>query len=186
MAYFYLFLKRNLMVTLTFLSFLLCFFSVVVMNRAIRIAQNPILIAIDSNGTRVVSQSVDPIFDTEAIQFSKMFVSKLYNFTPETFKENVGYASTFFSINLWLEEESKFLELMKNVEKDQISMNTKLERIIKNSDLEYLLELSMRETTRLNSEDRRVSLKLFIERTQRTKTNPYGIEVNRYEENVIN
>ncbi|HPI40508.1 MAG TPA: hypothetical protein PLJ21_06865 [Pseudobdellovibrionaceae bacterium] len=156
------------------------------MNRAIGIAQNPILIAIDSNGTRVVSKSIDPIFDTEAVQFSKMFISKLYNFTPESFNENVGYASTFFSISLWKEEEQKFLELMKNVEKEKISMSTKLEKIMKNSDSEYSLELNILETTRLNSQLRKVSLKLFIQRTPRTKINPYGIEVNRYEENLIN
>lgn len=186
MAYFFLILKRNLMLTLTALSLCLCLTAVLLMNRAIKIAQNPILIAIDANSTRVISRIDDPIFDTEAVRFAKMFVSKLYNFKPQTFEENVGFASSFFSISLWEQEESKMLEHMKNVAKEQISMTGVIQRIVKNSDSEYTIDAKIQEITRLNTQDRNLSLKIFIQRIERTKTNPYGIEVTRYEENILN
>ena len=100
--------------------------------------------------------------------------------------DNVGFASTFFSITLWEQEESKFLELMKNVEKEQISMKTNIDKITKNSDSEYTILMNNNEVTRLNSNIRNLSLKLYIRRIERNKTNPYGIEVIRYEENILN
>lgn len=186
MAYFYLVLKRNITLLMTALSLLLCGTAIIFMNRALRIAQNPILIAIDGNGTRVVTNTEDPIFDTEVVQFAKLFVNKLYNFTPKSFEENVGYASTFFSVELWKDEESKVLDLMKNVEKEQITMSSSISKIIKNAPLIFTIELGTKEITRLNTQDKNVSLKLYLERVARTKTNPYGIEVIRYEENILN
>ena len=186
MNYFYLVLKRNLLLTLTATSLLLCTFSVISMRQALAIAQKPILIGIDSNGTRIIARADDPIFDTEAVQFSKLFVNKLYNFTPQNFMDNVGFASTFFSITLWEQEEAKFLELMKNVEKEQISMKTNIDKITKNSDSEYTILMNNNEVTRLNSNIRNLSLKLYIRRIERNKTNPYGLEVIRYEENILN
>ncbi|MGZ3769352.1 MAG: hypothetical protein ACXVCP_08490 [Bdellovibrio sp.] len=186
MAYFFLILKRNTMLVLTAMSLFLCSVAVLLMNRAVKIAQDPILIAIDSNSTRVISRIDDPIFDTEAVQFIKMFVSKLYNFTPKTFEENVGYASTFFSLSLWEQEEAKLQENQKTVEKDQISMTAAIQRISKNSDSEYTIDIKLREITRLNTQERNISLKIFVERTKRSKINPYGIEVTRYEENILN
>ena len=100
--------------------------------------------------------------------------------------DNVGFASTFFSITLWEQEEAKFLELMKNVEKEQISMKTNIDKITKNSDSEYTILMNNNEVTRLNSNIRNLSLKLYIRRIERNKTNPYGIEVIRYEENILN
>lgn len=186
MAYFFLILKRNTMVVLSALSFCLCLTAVFLMSRAIKIAQDPILIAIDSNSTRVISRIDDPIFDTEAVQFAKMFVSKLYNFTPNSFEENVGYASTFFSVSLWEQEEAKIQENQKAIATDQISLEGTIQRIVKNSDSEYTIDIKTREITRLNTQDRSISLKIFLERTKRSKINPYGIEVTRYEENILN
>lgn len=186
MAYYFLVLKRNITLILTALSLILCATAVALMNKALNIAQNPILIAIDTNGTRVVTQIEDPIFDTEVVQFAKLFVNKLYNFTPKTFEENVGYASTFFSVELWKDEEAKVLELMKNVSKEQISMSSSINKIVKNAPLVFSVELATKEITRLNTLDKNISLKLYLARVSRSKTNPYGIEVIRYEENILN
>ena len=49
MNYFYLVLKRNLLLTLTATSLLLCTFSVISMRQALAIAQKPILIGIDTH-----------------------------------------------------------------------------------------------------------------------------------------
>ena len=47
-----------------------------------------LIIGIDQNGTRVVTEQEDPIFKTEAINFIRTFVSLSYNFDQETFAQN--------------------------------------------------------------------------------------------------
>jgi hypothetical protein len=186
MAYLFLFLKRNLMLTMTILSFILCTSAVILVSKALRIAQDPILIAIDANGTRVIARTDDPIFDTEAVHFSRLLVAKLYNFNPQNFRENVDYASTFFSIPLWQEEEQKFLEHIKAATTEQISMTGSIQKITKNSPTEYTIEAIVHEITRLNTQERHVSLKLVLQRVSRSKINPYGIELSSYEETLVN
>lgn len=186
MPYFFLIFKRNLLLILTAASLALCATAVVLMNMAIKISQDPILIAIDSNGTRVISKSDDPIFDTEAVQFAKMFVGKIYNFTPQNVENNMGTASGFISIQLWDEEESKFRRTIEKVQNEQVYMTGTIQRVVKHSQTEYTLYLKTQETTRANVQDRNISLKLYLQRVGRNQVNPYGIEVNRYEENVLN
>ena len=65
-------------------------------------------------------------------------------------------------------------------------MKTNIDKITKNSDSEYTILMTNNEVTRLNSNIRNLSLKLYIRRIERNKTNPYGIEVIRYEENILN
>lgn len=186
MPYFFLILKRNILLLLTAASLVLCATAVALMNKAIKIAQDPILIAIDSNGTRVISKSDDPIFDTEAIQFAKMFVGKIYNFTPQNIADGMNETSGFLSIELWDEEQSKFRSTIDNAIKNQIFMTGSIQRVVKHSQTEYTIYLKNQETTRATVQDRNISLKLYLQRVQRTQLNPYGIEVHRYEENVLN
>ena len=182
MSYFFLIMKRNLMILMCFASFFLCIFAVFTMKKALTIAQTPTLIAIDQNGTRLISRLDDPIFDTEAANFCREFVKKMYNFTPETFKDNVGAATELLSVRLWDEKQNSILQYKEQVEKNQISLDTKITKIIKASDSLFTVFLSSAETNRYNKIDRNLKLEIEIHRVSRSASNPFGLEVIRYAE----
>lgn len=182
MTYFFLVMKRNLMILMSLASFFLCFYAVFMMKKALTIAQTPTLIAIDQNGTRLISRLDDPIFDTEAANFCREFVKKMYNFSPTTFKDNVGAATELLSVKLWEEKQASIVQYKEQVEKNQISLDTKITKIIKASDSLFTVFLNSSETNRFNKIDRSLKLEIEIHRVPRSESNPFGLEVIRYAE----
>lgn len=185
MNYITLMIKRNTMLFLTSLSVFFCFISVIQISKALSIANDPLILAIDSNGTRVVRRKDDPIFETEAISFIKFYLENLYNFTPENFLKNVGIATSYMSLELWEKEKGKILSHHKYIQENQMSLRAEIRRIYKDDPMVYTSILILEETSRMATGRRGLKLKIYIRRVPRTPLNPYGIEVERYEDEEI-
>ncbi len=185
MNYFTLMIKRNTMLVLTSMSVMFCFFSVFQISKALSIANDPLILAIDSNGTRVVRRQDDPIFETEAISFLKFYLHNLYNFTPEDFLKNVGIATSYMSIKLWDDEKSKILSQHKYILENQVSFTSEIRKIYKVSENVYTSIILIEEKSRLSSSRKALKLKLMLKKVSRTDLNPYGIEVEGYEDEEI-
>lgn len=185
MNYITLLIKRNVMLVLTSVSVLFCFFSVFQISKALSIANDPLILAIDSNGTRVVRRQDDPIFETEAISFLKFYLKNLYNFTPDDFLRNVGIATSYMSISLWEEEKTKILSQHKQIMENQVSMVSDVRKIFKVSDNEFSSLIVIDEKSRLSTSKRILKLKLLLKKIPRSDLNPYGIEVEGYQDEEI-
>ncbi len=183
--YITLLIKRNVMLFLTLISFLFCLGSVISMSHALSIANDPLILAIDSNGTRVVRRSDDPIFETEAIQFLKFYLKNLYTFSSLDFLKNVGVATGYMSLDLWEKERSKILGQYEIITKDQITSVATIKKIFKEDDTEFVAIISISEKSRLSQEKRLLKLRLQLNKVPRSNFNPYGIEVRGYENEEI-
>lgn len=185
MSYYQLVMKRNLGLILNIISILISAFSLIIVNKALNITKEPYLIAIDTNGTRVVSRQDDPIFDTEAISFCRDFVKQMYNFTPSTFHTQIGDATKLLSVKLWKEKESGINQYQARVILEQISLDAQITKILKNSANNFTVLVGTIESNRFAKTERNLKLDLNFSRVQRTPSNPYGLEVISYVENQI-
>lgn len=177
-------LKRNLQFILFLATAVISSVSLVVSIRTNSKNHMPVLIAIDQNGTRIVKEVDDPIFTTEAMSFIQRFVGSIYNFDSISFMKKVGVATSLMSEKLWKEKRSSILDLKTRVEKDEISVSGRITKITKDGNTYYLL-IDATEKSRMNVQERLIKVAINLQAVQRNAENPWGMEVDSYEETII-
>ncbi len=178
-------LKRNLQFVIFIALSIMFLLSVGLHIKTLSHEKNITLIAIDSNGTRIVSDQYDPIYKTEATVFIKKFISNLYNFNPENFMQRVGLTTSLMSESLWKEKKSQIMDLKTKVERDEISLSSEILKLTKDSDGSYYALVSLTEKTRMHSRNHQIEIKLTLSPIERSEANPQGLEVSTYVETAI-
>jgi hypothetical protein len=140
-----------------------------------------ILIGIDNNGTRIITDSEDPIFKTEIITFIRTFMNYFYNFDQDTYPENLGRASDLMSIELWKAKKDTIVKLGDQIKKDPKQLAAHITKIVKEDDF-YIVSLNVEELYRAKKTNFLVQLKVSVNKIDRTATNPYGLEISTLEE----
>lgn len=176
------FILRDVQIVLLILSIAIASFSVFVAIKAYNQSLKPLIIGIDKNGTRLLKTHSDPLFKVEVVNFIKIYIEKLYNFSPSNFEETVGLATNFMSESLWNEKKDQILSLKEQVKKNQITVQTKLQEIKKMDDGSFLAKLKTDQLRRSSKSSKNFQLKLSLNKITRNEMNPYGIEVISYEE----
>ena len=144
-----------------------------------------ILVGIDQNGTRIISNLDDPLYKVEVVNFVKTFFSNLYSFDADSFDQNLGAASDLMSIELWKSQEALILKLGQDVKKEKITHSNKLQSISKNDDGSYQVVMHTAETYRAKTVNNDLQVRLKIKKIERTEKNPWGMEVTSLEESKI-
>lgn len=176
-------LKKSWMLYLLMLSVSLSFVSLGINMKSILQSKKPILIAIDLNGTRIVQEQTDPIFNTEAVNFISIFISHLYNFDSGTFVKQIGYATNLMSEDLWKAKKSEIMELRAKVDSNEIVLRSEIRKITKNESGEYFVLITTTEKSRISTQSNEVTVKISLQSTARSSDNPYGLEIRGYSEN---
>lgn len=148
------------------------------------------LIAIDQNGTRVITTEDDPIFKTEIINFLRTFVSLSYNFDQDTFAENAGKYSDLLSLELWNQKKNDVVRAAENIKKEPMQLSTIIKKISKekNKDNEDIYNVYTEQTITRRARTDKVNyiVSLQVQKIdKRTKENPYGFEITSLEEKRI-
>lgn len=176
--------KRNLQLFLFIGIAVLFVLSVLINFKAIKMAGDPVLIAIDGNGSRIVKQMDDPVFKTEATAFIQRFLNSVYNFDSQNFIKRIGYATSLMSEDLWKSKRSSILDLKNKVEQDEITLSGQIVKITKDEDSYHAL-IEASEKSRLNIQSRKIKVLIRLKVVSRTSENPWGLEVDAYEEDLI-
>ena len=145
-----------------------------------------VLIGLDENGTRIISQKEDPLYRVEVKNFLLHFIESLYSFTPENFTENVGQAADLMSKNLWESKKSKLLGLSQKVSEQKIHHTTEVEKITKLEKNLFNIIFISKQKSKLKVWSRKISAKIQLSKTARTQENPWGMEVTSLEETSFN
>ena len=175
-------IKRNFEFSIFLGVCFLFLVSVVFHFKTLRQSKTPLIIAIDANGARLVSEPTDPIFKTEAIAFIRKFFFNSYNFDSTNFIRRVGLATTFMSEDLWKRKQQEILDLKTKVEREQIQLQTDILKITQDEQGLYHVLLDVKETNRLNQQSHQIRATVQLTKVDRTPNNPYGLEVASYEE----
>lgn len=172
---FYLFLGLSFLILVT----------IIINLKAISKSNKPYLIAIDSNGTRIVQDLTDPIYKTEALTFIQKFLANVYNFNHENFMKRIGPATSMMSEALWKQKRDQILSLKSKVESEEISLTSQITKITKGENEIYHALIDSTEKSRLNTHIRKIKVSLKLVKTKRTHENPTGLEVDSYEETLL-
>jgi hypothetical protein len=149
-------------------------------------AKRPVLIAIDQNGTRIVTEEKDPIFKTEAVAFIQRFLRSVYNFKSDSFVRNIGYATNVMSEDLWEAKKNEIIDLKNRVDRDQVSVNGIIQKLSLDENGIYYALIDVKEYSRLSERNHRVKVAIKLKQSLRTLENPTGLMVDSYEEELIN
>jgi hypothetical protein len=143
------------------------------------------IIAIDPNGTRLVTTQEDPIFKTEAIAFIQQFFFSAYNFNQENFFKRVGFITTLMTEELWKKKEQEILALKDKVSRDSIEVSSELQKLTRTEDGKFHGQIKLKEKSRLNVTEHLLQVTISLKAVPRTTQNPFGLEVESYEESLI-
>ena len=178
-------LKRNLEIIL-FVFVTVLFVCMVFINlKTITKLQKPMIIGIDANGTRVVTENDDPIYKTEALAFLQKFFFNTYNFDSDNFFKRVGYATTLMSEKLWKTKEKEIFDLKNKVERDKTVLSAEISKLSKDENENYFALIEVKEKNRLNEQAHKIKASLKLIQVARTHENPFGLEVDSYEETIL-
>lgn len=177
--------KRNALLIMVIVMSLVCLLMVIMNFKAISRANKPLIIGIDGNGTRIVTETNDPIYKTEASSFIQKFAFNIYNFNSENFMKRIGLATTMMTEGLWKKKRSEILDLKSKVERDEISVSGRVLKVTLDSAGTYHGLIEIKEKTRLNNQDHKVEVAIKLKSAVRSQDNPSGLEVDSYEETII-
>lgn len=179
-------LKRNFEFIM-FVSIFVMFIVAIVFNiKSISKSGSPTIIAIDANGTRVVTSEQDPIYKTEALKFLQKFLVSVYNFDSLSFVKQIGYATNVMSDELWEKRKNEILELQERVERDHISLSGKIQKLTVDENGNYFALINVTEQSRLSKKEHLIRAKVTLKIKNRTADNPAGLVVDTYEEDIVN
>ena len=175
--------KKHLALTAILLT--LTAWAVIASTLALQNKRELVLIGLDPNGTRVITSREDPLFKTEVVNFLRSFVSELYTFTPDTFDSSVGRASDLMTTDLWEKEKEKVIKLQAIVKAEAISSSAEITSITKVSTGVFKVGLLMSESRRVGKQTKKLELSVGLRKGERSESNPYGIEVEKLEETLV-
>lgn len=177
--------KRNTQFILFIAMAIICSLSGVISMRAILKSNRPLIIGIDNNGTRIVTEANDPIYKTEAIAFIQKFIFNVYNFNAENFMKRIGLTTSFMSEDLWKKKRSEILDLKSKVERDDITITGQIEKMTLDEQGVYHGLVIVKEKSRMNEQDHKLEVAIKLKQVLRSQDNPYGLEVDSYEESIV-
>lgn len=178
-------LKRNSQFVLFIATATLCLVSVVVNLKVLSKSSRPMIIGIDANGTRLVTDQADPIYKTEAVAFIQKFIFNVYNFDSENFMKRIGLTTTIMSDDLWKSKRSEILDLKNKVERDNIRVSGQIQKMTRDEAGIYHGLVLVKEQSRMNEQDHLIEVSIKLKTVLRSQDNPYGLEVDSYEEAPI-
>jgi hypothetical protein len=186
MKYIRLLIERNLILILAIASLIMCLISFSVLFRAIRLNEKPVIIAIDLSGrAHLVTKEEDPLMDKDAIQFVRDYFSNKYNVSSETFEKNYRFVTNHMGSKLWEREKGNVSLLREKMSNNQLNIEGFLEKISKEKDGIFVAEISLTASERIGKVKHKVEATVVLSKTNRTSTNPEGIEVIEYVEKII-
>lgn len=178
-------MKRNIQFVLFIGTSLISLLAIIMCLRVMAKATRPVLIAVDSNGTRIVSDANDPIYKTEAISFIQKFIFNTYNFDSANFMKRIGTSTSLMSEDLWKRKREEVLNLRTKVEQNDISLTGEVEKLTVDQDGNYHALILAHEKSRMNEQVHKIEVTLKLSKTIRNQDNPYGMEVDSYEETLL-
>lgn len=165
---------------------LLVLYSITVTVVLLKLDTRPIIIGIDSFGTRVVSNDQDPIVKAERVSFVKKFISNLYSYDETTFDDRISMVGDLMSDALWSEKKAEFKSLSDRLKTDTLTQKAIIQDIREIDESHFEADLKVTISSRLRQQQTEIRLRMELSESPRTTSKPYPWEVKNYAETVSN
>lgn len=140
------------------------------------------VVAIESTGTRLITDSKDLVLEREQQEFVKRFLRLYSNYDYENFRDTIGQATEWMSNSAWSLIEDKFKKVKAQtleVKLVQISEIKKLDQSDTNKN-EFTAVIHTRQIYRGIQKKLVGQIHLVVQPKARSELNPYGWEVNEF------
>jgi len=144
-----------------------------------------ILIGIDDNGSRIITETSDRILQNELKNFTKYFIEHFYSYDEKTYPDQMSSASDLMSPDLWESQKPKLLEIKEKLQKLPLVQIAEIENLDKvDSDkIEGLLNLTIK--SKLSEHKVKLKITLKIAKAKRSEQNPWGFEITELSDAVL-
>lgn len=152
---------------------------------ALKNESKTILIGIDENGSKIITDSNDRILQNELKNFLKSFLLTYYGYDEKSFSTQIELASNLMSLELWERAKPRLLEQKEKLTKFPLTQIPDIESIdmIEQGKIEAILNLSIK--ARLNEQKVKLKVRLSFMKAQRTELNPWGFEITEVSDVVL-
>lgn len=144
-----------------------------------------IIIGIDENGSRIISESNDRILQNELKNFLQSFIRTYYSYDEKSFSTQMEIASNLMSLELWESSKPKLLELKEKLQKNPLGQIPEIESIdlIDQGKVEAVLIISIK--AKLSEQKVKLKVRIGFIKSPRTETNPWGYEITEVSDVVL-
>lgn len=144
-----------------------------------------ILIGIDNDGSRLITETNDRILQNELKNFIKYFVERYYIYDEKTYSDQMSLASDLMSPDLWEMQKPKLLEIKEKILKIPLVQLAEIENLDKvdTDKIEGILNLIIK--SKLSEHKVRLKITLKISKSIRTEQNPWGFEITELSDVVL-
>ncbi len=152
---------------------------------AVTKTQTTLLIAIDDNGARLVTDEHDHLIKAEAVNFIKTFIGFYLNFDSVSHRLQIGKAADLMSSELWERSKLKLFEIDKRLKVEPLSQVSEIQSIdvIRENTYEVIALVHINH----RASDSKLPLKLTIELSSRNRTqeNPWAFEIKELKDEAL-
>ena len=145
----------------------------------------PILIGIDSYGTRVIRSLDDRLIKQEKENFLKKYLTLQYNYDSENFESRISEAGDLMSKEFWIIKNPEFLKLSERLRQESLKQTALIQDIREIDPETYQADIEIHVHNKLKQSSVKLRIDLKISRNQRSEVNPYPYEVVSHDEQVI-
>jgi hypothetical protein len=164
----------------------LCIYSVATTALIFKLNPVPVVIGIDSYGTRIVTGEKDPIIKAEREAFVSRFISNLYNYDETNFDERISLVGDLMKPELWDEKKAEYLSVSSRLKVEPLSQKSKILDLREVDETHFEADLSIHIQSRLRSNHTQVRVTIEISQAPRSSVKPYPWEVIHYVEQTAN
>lgn len=144
-----------------------------------------LLVGIDQNGTRLITNEDDRLLKTERINFVKRYLAFAYSYSSTDYDSRVSTAGDMMAPKLWEEKKQEFLKISEGLKNEELSQKTKVIEIREIDPENFEADLDINVKSRLKEVTRKLRLQLKLKKSSRNRENPYPFEVESYDEHLI-
>ena len=151
----------------------------------LKLDPKPILIGVDSYGTRIIQTADDRLIRTERQNFLKRFIQGFYAYDSLSFEKKVSESGDLMSADLWDKKKTEFQSLSARLKDSEISQRVEISDLREIDPTTYQADLVLTVKNRLQETKAKLRVDLTVRGVRRSESNPYPYEVVNYDEAEI-
>ncbi len=147
---------------------------------ALKKENQTLLLQMNGFDTRVIDQSEQPPIEIE--NFFHNFVGLFYSYNSQNYESHMNRAAPMLKLSVLKEFAPRLNKMFDRVIQTPVNQIAFIEKINKIQDFDYELVIKVERSEKGQETSNDYNIRLSVDRTDRTRENPYGIEIVKLEE----
>lgn len=147
--------------------------------------QKTVLIGIDENGTRLITDNKDLLLKSESLKMIQEFLKLYLNFDQNTHKENIGRAADLMASSLWEQQKGKLFEIGEKLKREPLLQTSETESIDLVGENTFEVIANIKILNRAVESKARIKMVLVLQKHERSNVNPWAFEIKELRDETL-